>query len=124
MAKVPKKSNHGAMTQMAKNLDDLAAFEEFRHTILPVLQKDLASGMKADDLRKKYEAVAVAKMITMLTRADSDSAAVAAAKDLQDRVSGKPRETKSIEHRLGKLSDQELDAMLLSEASTLEADEE
>lgn len=110
------------MTQRAGVVDDIMEFEEFRSQILPAIRKDLAAGLSADEIRKKYESVAVAKMITLLATSDNESAVVAVAKDLQDRTSGKAKERKEIEHRLGKLSDKELDAMLLSEGDDEEAD--
>ena len=103
------------MHSMVSRVDTIAEFEDFQANILPALRADLKAGLSADEIRKKWESVAAAKMVTLLARADSDSASVAAAKDIQDRVTGRPKERKEIEHRLGKLPDQELDAILLSE---------
>jgi len=103
------------MSKMVNTIDDIAEFEEFRREILPAIRQDMSNGMTAEELRTKYEAVVTARFITIAATSENESAAVAAGKDIQDRSSGRPKERKEIEHRLGKLPDQELEAILLSE---------
>lgn len=101
-------------------LDALAEFEEFAATVLPILRKDLASGLSAEELAVKYEALAEARRINMIATSENDSAVISAIKDLRDRVSGKPKEVQEIEHRLGKLPEEQLDSILESELLTLD----
>lgn len=103
------------MQQRAGIIDDIKAFEEFRQSILPALQKDIKAGLSNKQLREKYAAIAEARRITLIATSNNESAVNAAIKDLLDRTEGKPVEKKEIAHRLGKLTDAELDAMLLSE---------
>ena len=100
--------------------EDLIDFDQWRGDILPVLREELKSGVSADDLRKKYEPIAVAKLLSLLANSDNESAVVAAAKDIQDRSSGKAKETREIEHRLGALPETELDAVLISAMDEIE----
>lgn len=104
---------------MIKSLDKLAEYEEFVAEVLPALRADLASGMSAEAIAEKYEALAEARRISMIATSDNESAVMNAIKDLRDRVSGKPKEVQEIEHRLGKLPEEQLDSILESEAITL-----
>lgn len=105
---------------MVKAIDQLAEFEEFKRTILPALQRDLKSGMSSSDLRKKYAALAQARIISeALTNPDAGKAVVAAT-DLLNRTEGKATERKEIKHTLENLSEKELDAVLDSEIKELD----
>jgi hypothetical protein len=109
---------------MAKNLDDLAEFEQFRSEILPALQKDLKSGMTDEKIIQKYRAVVAARMVTHALDLANPGVSLAATKDLMDRSLGKAVERKQVEHRLGKLPDEELDAILLTKLADAKRDEE
>lgn len=93
-------------------VDALAEFEEFRDNMLPVLKKDLAAGMTAEQLIQKYHAYAAARNITMALTSENEGVSLAAIKDLMDRAGGKAKEKKEITHRLGELPEEEIDAIL------------
>jgi hypothetical protein len=105
-------------------IDMLTQFEDFKGTILPALQEDVKKGLAPADLRKKYASLVQARIITAALANPDDSKALTAATDLINRVEGKPTEKKEIKHTLESLSDQELDAVLLSETEELEDMEE
>ena len=108
-----------AQKEYNKLLSDLSEFEEFREKILPAIRKDLMGGMSAPDLRKKYAALVQARIITeALTTPDAGKAATLA-KDVMDRNEGKATEKKEVTIKYKDLSDDELDALLLSEEQEL-----
>ncbi len=109
-----------AVQNMAKAIDDLAAFEDFRHEILPALQKDLKAGLSDEKIIAKYRAVVAARMVTHALDLENPSVSLAATKDLMDRTMGRAVERKQIEHRLGKLPEEELDAILLTKLQDVE----
>lgn len=96
-----------------KKLDQLAEFEEFCHEILPALRADLVDDtLSAEDIARKYEKLGEARRITMIATSENESAVISAIKDLRDRVSGKPTETRDVTHKFDHLSDKELDSAL------------
>jgi ethanolamine utilization protein EutQ (cupin superfamily) len=103
-------------------LDDLAEFQQYRATVLESIRKDLAAGMSTEQLLKKYESQAMARVISVaLTEADS-SKALAAAKDIIDRSKGKAAENKTVKHKFDDVEDAQLDALIA--AKLLEDEEE
>lgn len=95
-------------------IDQFAIYNEIFDKVLPELKTDIAKGLTAIDLAKKYSQLAQARMITTaLTDADS-SRSTAAAKDILDRAHGKATENKKIEHSMAQASDAELDALIES----------
>lgn len=96
-------------------IDDLIEFEDFREKILPAIRKDVASGMSAAELRTKYSSMVQARQIT-----EALVAGGSAAKDIIDRTEGKPTEKREVKHTFDSMSDEELDALLLSEEEDLE----
>lgn len=125
-ARPKRKSRLGKVYDPAEQEDklhdlvkDLKDFEEFREKILPAIRQDLMSGMDAEQLREKYSALVQARLITeALTTADSGKAGVIA-KDILDRAHGKPTEKKEVTVKYADVSDDELDALLLSEEEDL-----
>ncbi len=109
----------GATHKMTSTLDDLREFEEYQ-TILKTLRRDIKSGMTEAQLAKKYAPMAQARIISDMLTSDNAPAALAAARDLLDRVNGKATEKQEVTHRLEKLSDNELDALIKSEEEDLE----
>jgi hypothetical protein len=101
-------------------LSDLAEFEEFRTKILPAIRTDLMKGLSAAELRKKYAALVQARILTEAITAPDAGKITALAKDVIDRVEGKPTEKKEVTVKYADLSDEELDAMLLSEEAEFE----
>lgn len=106
-------SRNRAEDKMVRALDQLAEFEQFKEEILPALRKDLASGLEAKDIIKKYRAMAAAKIVTGMFLPLHPNAQ-AAAKDILDRGDGKATESKKIEVKYGDVADEDLDALLKS----------
>ena len=102
-----------------RSLDHLADFEEFSTSILPVLRQDIKDGMTAEQLRKKYEALVEARTISIAFSAEDPGKALAAAKDVKDRASGKAREVKDIHHHMEDLPEEEIDALLKTKMAEL-----
>jgi hypothetical protein len=92
----------------------LRAFEAFEDSVpLKSLREDLKKGLTSAQLRKKYDHLVTARQIT-IALTEPASVANVAAKDLRDREEGKPVEKKELTHKLGNLSDEEIDAYLLT----------
>lgn len=101
---------------------DLAEFEDYQ-TILKTIRKDIKAGMTQKELAQKYAPLAQARVISEMLTTDNPQAALAAAKDLLDRVEGKATEKKEITHRFKDMADAELDAILESEEKDLKETE-
>lgn len=94
--------------------DELNQFEWFKETVLPALQKDLRDGADAESLRTKFHALVQAQMITTALASPDAKARLTAAKDILDRTEGTATQKIEQTHKLDKLPEAELDAMLLS----------
>lgn len=111
-------------SKMARLIDDLTEFEKYQKEVLKKIRQDIAAGMTAPELRKKYAAQIQGRMITdALTEEDKGKAATIG-KDIIDRVEGKATEKKEVTHKFSEMSDKELDAILQSEESDLKDMEE
>lgn len=102
------------MERMVRSVDQLAKYDEFCANILPGLQLDLKQGFTPEQILKKYESVAAAALVSQLV---NPLEARSAAKEILDRRLGRPTERKEIEHKFSKLTDIELDAILVTELS-------
>lgn len=98
---------------MAETLDQLAEFESLRRDLLPKLLQAVRDGKSAEEIIETGKAVAAARLVSMSTSSD-DRAAYAAVKEILDRTMGKATEKKEITHRLDRLSDEQIDAMVMS----------
>lgn len=96
-------------------LSELELFEEWKRKILPELRNRLTKGASAKEIAKEFESYAAARAVTIAITEPDSGKALAAIKDIQDRASGKATETKKIQHQLAELTDDELDAVLLTE---------
>lgn len=99
----------------ASLVDQLMEFENFKETILPAIQKDLSSGLTAQQLREKYLAMVQASVITTALVDRDGAKRISAGKDVLDRAEGKAKDRIETTHRLEKLPDEQLDSLLLSE---------
>lgn len=126
MAKSSRKkygSGNRHQTRQAGILDDLQEFSRFREEILPVLREALSSGMSAEDIHKKFQAYAAARIVSIAAMEPDSSKALAAAKDIMDRAGGRATEKQEVVHKFDQVPDDQLDALILSklkkEASAL-----
>lgn len=99
---------------LVEAIDQLAIFEEFKASLLPKLQEALLSGKPPKEILEMSRAYAAARIASMAALEQNPALALAASKDLLDRTEGKATERKELVHRLGKMRDEELDAMVLS----------
>lgn len=123
MARRPRLSGHQAEDHRTRSIDDLAEFEDFRTTVLADLRRDVLAGKSPEEIRKKWANRLTAEQITIAMTDENSSTRLAAIKDITDRAEGKPKETKEISHRLGKLPEEQIDSLLYSEFQTLSTDE-
>lgn len=100
--------------EMARNLDNLAAYEEFCADLPGKLKKDLLSGLSTEELYKKYETLAAARAIAIATTEQDSSKALAAIKDILDRSRGKATDKSEITHKYSDLKEEELDSLILT----------
>lgn len=118
MAKKPYHFN-GSESRMVNALDKLKAFDEFESLILPQLRKDLKAGLTSEEIYKKYKHLAAARAVSITLGEKDSSKALNAVKEIFDRSEGKSTEKKEVTHRLDKLPDEQLDALLLTEMTEL-----
>jgi hypothetical protein len=95
----------------AQALDDLSEFEEFREMFLPAIRQALLEGKSAEQILAKFKPVVAARLV-QLGVAGGESAALGAIKELMDRTDGKAVQKQEHTHKLARLSEQELDAVL------------
>lgn len=121
MSKLRKSGTPGIVERrMVESLTDLAEFEEYCQLILPALRKDIAKGLKPEELYTKYTSMAAARGISIaLTEPDSGKA-LSALRDILDRTQGKAVERVQVQHRFQNLKEEELDALLISRAREVE----
>lgn len=121
-----KTANHlrNVQSDRVRLIDELARYEEFKTTILPAIQADIKSGMSAEALREKYHAIVQAQLITTALSNPDPKARLTAAKDVLDRHEGTATQRIEQTHKLEKLPEEQLDAILLTELGQLKASTE
>ena len=105
---------------MEDRLDDLDEFMQFRKKIIPELREMLLSGLTDKQILAKFSKHVSARLVTIALTEPDNGKALAAVRDLLDRVNGRATEHKKIEHQMADLTDQQLDALLKSEEASLE----
>lgn len=117
----PRRPRIGESSQrnLVKAADALSEFEEFQREVLPMLRADLRKGLTAKELRKKYMALLEARKLSIALGSLEEGVAVSAIKDVQDREEGRATEKKVVTHKYEDLPEEELDAILRSEADDL-----
>lgn len=95
-------------------LEELQQYEIFRD-----LPKDLRAavteGRPAPELYQKYSHIAAVRAVHIAMTEQDSGKALSAIKDIMDRTYGKATERKEVRHKFDDLSDEELDAILISE---------
>jgi hypothetical protein len=120
MAKRPPKTNGKAEGRMTRTLDRLTQFEDFEKTILPQLQKDIRRGITAKEMASKYSALAMARLITVAMTSENEAQVERAGVKVVEFGDGKATERKEVSHRLEKLPQEQMDALLLTELGEVE----
>lgn len=123
MAKKPPKGTWGATEdERITNLDLLAEFQNFKEVLLEGVQKDILSGMTAEQIYAKYSPAAAGRVVTVAATEIDSGKALAAAREILDRGMGKATEKKEVTHKYKDLSDEELASLVATTLS--EADED
>lgn len=97
----------------ARALDQLAEYAEFQDMFLPSIRKALLGGASSEQILAQFKPLVSARLV-QLGLTGSESAALGAIKELMDRVDGKAVQKQEHTHKLARLKDEELDAMLAS----------
>jgi uncharacterized protein YabN with tetrapyrrole methylase and pyrophosphatase domain len=101
-------------TKMAKALDDMADFEDYRENVLPKLRKAVKEKWSVEKIYKEFGALIAAKVITTALTDPDSGRALTAAKEALDRSMGKAKERIETTQKYEKLTDNELDNLLES----------
>lgn len=107
-----------------RNIEDLALYDDMLQGVLGSVKKDLAAGLTGTEILAKYSSLASARIISIAAMEADSGKALAAAKDILDRVHGKAKEVKDVTHRLAQIDEKQIDAILISEISALEVDDD
>lgn len=121
--KIVRNNNAGEILRAGNVHETLAQFEEFQAEILPALRNDMSSGMTAEELYKKYQALAAARGISIALGEANSATALSAVREILDRTQGKATENKQVEHKFSKMKDEEIDAVLITQLDELESGE-
>jgi capsular polysaccharide biosynthesis protein len=110
------------LEERTRNLDELAIHDEMMAGVLESVRRELRAGATPEQILEKHSALAAARIVTIAATDADSSRALSAAKDILDRSRGKAKETKDVTHRLAKVDERQIDAILLSELDILEID--
>jgi len=109
----PKKYTSKKISRQEATLDELELYEQWKIQVLPELRAMVLQGVSAKDIYKKFEAHAAARAVSIVIgQTANESQVLAAIKEVSDKASGKPTETKKLEHQFASLSDEQLEAVL------------
>lgn len=115
------KAAHAMQEGQARSLDSLAEYAEFQQMFLPAIRAALLRpGASAEKIMAEFKPLVSARLV-QLGLTGSETAALGAIRELFDRVEGKATQKMEHTHKLAKLPDQELDAVLASKLQRLEA---
>lgn len=114
------KAAHSMQEGQARSLDALAEFETFREMFAPEIRRDLMRGATEKEILEKYKPLVAARMVQTAVAGDAKNA-IAAGREVYNRTEGTPAAKLDITHKMERLKDEELDALLESELKKLEA---
>lgn len=98
---------------MARNIDDLADYDEYRATIVPQVRKMLQAGATSKEILEKFKPYVTARLVNTALIGEPGFA-ISAAKEVLDRVDGKVTTTLDLKHKYDSLSEEQLDAIINS----------
>jgi hypothetical protein len=116
-------SGIGTQSTIAKNIDELAEYEEFKASILPKLRRMIRDGKSAEDIYAFSQSVLAARAVTIGMSSEDEKTALTAIREVLDRGVGKAADKLEITSRYKNLSDEELSSLLSSQEKDLEEDE-
>jgi hypothetical protein len=117
----PKANKQEAI--MAAALDERAAFEDFKESLLPFLRDALKKGWTAEQIQNhpKLQSALMARQMSIALNDKDTSKALAAIKDIRDRTEGKARERLEVTSKLDRTPDEQLDALIKSKLASAAA---
>lgn len=110
-----------AESKLIKREDQIAAFEEFHTKLLPQLREAIASGKGAKEIFEEWAPLAAARIVNIAATEMDSAKALAAAEKIIHQALGKPTERKELTHKMESLSEEQLDALLMSRMKEIEA---
>lgn len=103
-----------AKRKRERQLDKLAAFEEFQESFSPAMRRALLDGATPEEILEEAAPLAAARIAQIAMTERDSSKALAAAKDIIDRAKGKAVERKQLEHKFDRMDESAIDALLIS----------
>lgn len=102
--------------RMVEALDARNISEEIAAPIIPILVQAMKEGWDSDKLARhpQIQLLLTARALTIAMTEGDSAKALAAVKDIKDRTQGKATERSEVTHKLEKLPDEQLDALLQS----------
>lgn len=98
--------------RMARMMDDMAEFEEFKQSLLPKLRRAVLEGWSADKIRREVGPYVAARVASMALLGPARSGTtMKAAQDTLDRLEGRPIQRQETLHRYAPMSKAELAAL-------------
>jgi hypothetical protein len=110
-----KPDNTKAVDSRNAILDQLAEFKEFMALVPKSLRRAIIDGKSAKEIYEEFSTHAACRAVMIMMTEKDSGKALAAIKDIQDRVHGKATEHKEVKHRLDDMPPEELDAIVVSE---------
>lgn len=103
-----------AKRRQERVLNKLAAFEEFNASFPDSVKRMLLDGATPEDVLDKHKSMVAARIVSIAMTEQDSGRALAAAKDVLDRTQGKAIERQQVEHKFGRMDEDQLDALLIS----------
>ena len=113
------RANHKIHYNMANNVDRIAALQEIENTFGPAVRKALLDGKTDKQIMEQFKPIVGARLVTIATTGE-DSVALAAGREILNRLEGTPVQKTEATHKFQRLPDEELDAIIESEVASLE----
>ncbi len=113
------RANHKIQYNMANNVDRIAALQEFENAFGPAVRKALLDGKTDKQIMEQFKPIVGARLVTIATTGE-DSVALAAGREILNRLEGTPIQKTENSHRFQRLPDAELDAIIESEVESLQ----
>lgn len=105
------KASNAQQEGQARALDTLAEYAEFQDMFLPAIRKALLGGASSEQILAKFKPIVAARLVQLGVTA-TEGVALGAIRELLDRTEGKAVQKQEHTHRLAKLGEAELDAVL------------
>lgn len=99
---------------MARSIDDLAEFEEFRLNLLPMLRRMVLEDWSPERMRREVGPYMQARVVQMALLGDPGKiSTLTAARDILDREEGKATQRAEVTHKYANMGKAELAALAL-----------